>query len=525
MLLKELKDCGNNILRYCGMREMTEQMLTALDADLDVDYYQDTQAGGGDCVSTNRAEYEKYSQIRASLTTESVFGELYQKSNANDHELLDALLNACEKNVDPWLWGDHEREQCDVAHKMCEFLRLVGDLNFAEKTFTMEDVQLITDAGKYFSELAKNSYDYENDEIHFHLDETEIIKFLQNKELIPNLNSSSLNNPANREDNMKLKDLRKFGNALNCYVSELSELKEELAGEFMSKETRESMLKKDTERAYNMYLAKYYQTTDTDTRHLLDSLLEDFSKWYFPHSLYPETNRTRLTARFMDTIGGMEFAEKTFTAEDVELIKVAGDYFSKLASFARRDAENHDYTFALGETEVNDFLQKYDLISNLNCLWGRREEMDFGGLEMRGDEVFSLRQESSNVLCADNILEFTENTKPFLKPLFKDVDALDDMQVQLSITADRTSEEINLLIHLSKNDNKVSIPLDLSRNERWQLKDIIEAQIGEKLKVSEKDVQRNSFLDKKPKEKRNSFSLLGKKTKESHEKKADKPDR
>lgn len=186
MRLKDLKPYGINIINYCTNKEACESMLDALDEDLAVDRYQDTQPGGGKCVSDNRKQYEIYSAKLSELTSESVFGELYQNANSNEKELLDELLNIFDENYDHTLFF----VEVDLAYQMMRFLDYVCDTTYAEKPFAEEDLQLLEEGGKHFVALAGESFDENLDGYTFIPSKKATLEFLNGRSL---LNNVSLN--------------------------------------------------------------------------------------------------------------------------------------------------------------------------------------------------------------------------------------------------------------------------------------------------------------------------------------------
>ena len=81
MQIKELRPYTLNILNQCDDYQYCLKMLEALDEDMGVDAYQDTQPGGGNCVSKNRKEYEKYAMMLCDISVASAFKDLYKNAN------------------------------------------------------------------------------------------------------------------------------------------------------------------------------------------------------------------------------------------------------------------------------------------------------------------------------------------------------------------------------------------------------------------------------------------------------------
>lgn len=186
MKLKDLKPYGISILNYCSNKEAWGSMLDALDEDLAVDRYQDTQPGGGNCVSDNRKRYKIYLDKLSELTSASVFGELYQNATSNEKSLLDELLDLFEENYKDKLFY----VEVELSYQMSRFLDYVCDTTYAEKDFSSEDIQLLEEGGKYFVDLAAKTFDEKIEEYTFIPSKQLTLEFLNEKNL---LNSVSLN--------------------------------------------------------------------------------------------------------------------------------------------------------------------------------------------------------------------------------------------------------------------------------------------------------------------------------------------
>ena len=154
MKLKDLKDNDKRLYKYCEEKQHCLDMLEALDEDLAVDRYQDTQPGGGNCADENRCSCEAYSDKLSKLTSEYVFGELYQQANIVDKKLLDRVLEVFENNYIRTIYSEF-----NPAVQMQAFMDCIFQLPFAEKEFSAEDIQLITEGGEHFVSLVKEAYD------------------------------------------------------------------------------------------------------------------------------------------------------------------------------------------------------------------------------------------------------------------------------------------------------------------------------------------------------------------------------
>lgn len=176
MKIKELKNYTGKIFVYCANKDSIINMLEALDQDLGIDQYQDTQPGGGNCVFNNRSQYKEYEDKLEELTSEKVFGTLYHNLNKGEQRLLDALLKEC--------YGKYEIKyfvEVTEVYQMCKFLNIVCDLEFADKTFTADDITLISEAGHYFAKMARKSYDEKTDSIKFELSVKHVKRFLKKR--------------------------------------------------------------------------------------------------------------------------------------------------------------------------------------------------------------------------------------------------------------------------------------------------------------------------------------------------------
>lgn len=153
---KELKGYAGKILAYCHKVEHYNSMLNALDADLALEQYLDLQPGGGNCVKQNRSAAVAYEHRLNELSSESVFGSLYEKANSEEKRALDALLDVCARQ-----YFDGCFEEIIPTYQMMKFMELVCELDFAEKEFTAEDVTLLKEGGNYFRTLVDDSWNPE----------------------------------------------------------------------------------------------------------------------------------------------------------------------------------------------------------------------------------------------------------------------------------------------------------------------------------------------------------------------------
>lgn len=117
---KDLKPYAFRIHDYCSKIHHCQNMMSTLDADLAVDSYQDTQPGGGNCVSGNRKEFNEYEKELFNLTAESVFGELYQQASLEGKALLENFLSECEKR-----YCDTFMLELDSIYQVGNFLSFV----------------------------------------------------------------------------------------------------------------------------------------------------------------------------------------------------------------------------------------------------------------------------------------------------------------------------------------------------------------------------------------------------------------
>lgn len=135
-----------------------------------------------------------------------------------------------------------------------------------------------------------------------------------------------------------------------------------------------------------------------------------------------------------------------------------------------------------------------------------REEMDFSDLGLFGDGRFSVEKVGNGALRVENVLENTLDEIAFLTPALKSVMELNqNMRIMMPLDVDRVKEEMSarLLIVVDKNDSDseiLEVPFELRQNEKDWLTAFIETQLGEPLKVSERDLKKNSFLEVKYKE-------------------------
>ena len=175
MKVFELKEYCGKIMNCCHQVEACESMLTALDADLAVDIYQDTQPGGGNCYRDNRDGAARCEEELDQLSAESVFGLLYRKATDNERVLLTGLLDDFSKK-----FNDCVPEKADRAYQTTKFIECVCELDFAEKEITAEVISVLSKGGDYFQKLVDESYDCEQCKFTFTPDANTAAQFLAN---------------------------------------------------------------------------------------------------------------------------------------------------------------------------------------------------------------------------------------------------------------------------------------------------------------------------------------------------------
>lgn len=201
-----------------------------------------------------------------------------------------------------------------------------------------------------------------------------------------------------------------------------------------------------------------------------------------------------------------------------------------------------------------------------------RERMNFSNLGMVNGCMFSVIKTGDSTLHINDVFEYTSNKSPFLKNIVKANQENQDIRVSLSVDIDRITQGLEAKILFTGKDRaeeiakeiqiewenfeptdsegkemegsvvyngkeynvdcswyvdesyelqiakqiqdvispKLSFPLLLNQDEKDQLIAIVEAQIGEPVKISEKEKDRNSTLkvkDKVEKDKKSSFTF------------------
>lgn len=189
-----------------------------------------------------------------------------------------------------------------------------------------------------------------------------------------------------------------------------------------------------------------------------------------------------------------------------------------------------------GEELLRDCVTEY-LCQNESCMFlyedaslllnpDNREEMDFAELvdDSLEDFVFAIDRTDNGFLHVDNVFENTDDEIAFLLPSLKKIMELTyDMQVSLALDIDRISQDMKAELKIvvdyqSNNSPVVSVPITLTNSEKDTLTAIVEAQIGEPVKITETDLKKNSTLKVKhkvDKEKEESLSVNREKTKDA----------
>ena len=191
MKIKDICGYKKEILSYCEKKTRYENMLIALDEDLSIDKYQDSQPGGGNCVFKNRKEYQKYEALLEQLDVESVFGNLYRESILKDRKLLQKLLNLCEDK-----YGDQYPMEINLLYQMLNFLDCLSSLEISEKELKEKDFDMIVHGGQYFKEYTERSYDQETEKFLLTPDERIAKKYLSKIGLlseIPSVDDMAMN--------------------------------------------------------------------------------------------------------------------------------------------------------------------------------------------------------------------------------------------------------------------------------------------------------------------------------------------
>jgi len=166
MRVKELKGCGSKIFEYCASVYNCDCTLSALDEDMELDSYLDTQPGGGNCLRNNRIEAEEYEGRLGNLSGETVFGVLYEKANAEEKELLNSLLDVCYREYSDavgWVYESERNPACQIVR----FIEFACELDFAEKELNAESISFLVEGGKHFCALVEASWDDEKEETTF----------------------------------------------------------------------------------------------------------------------------------------------------------------------------------------------------------------------------------------------------------------------------------------------------------------------------------------------------------------------
>lgn len=176
MKIKELEPYCIDLYRACVHTDRYLAKLSALDEDMSIDRYQDTQPGGGDCVDVNRASYEIYEKKLETLGAENVFESLYAKSSDSDRELLFCLLDKCKAL---YQWAPYS--EFELVYQMVLFLEQFCDTKYANKKFEKDDIELLVSGGQHFVNLAYASYDKKNEKVTFVPSANEVVSFMENK--------------------------------------------------------------------------------------------------------------------------------------------------------------------------------------------------------------------------------------------------------------------------------------------------------------------------------------------------------
>lgn len=84
----------NDILRTISKQKMCKKMICALQEDVYVDAYQDTQPGGGNCLNNNSKQQQEYEQQLSSLYNNVML--LFPQAHTKDIPVLEYLMQKLE---------------------------------------------------------------------------------------------------------------------------------------------------------------------------------------------------------------------------------------------------------------------------------------------------------------------------------------------------------------------------------------------------------------------------------------------
>lgn len=197
MYWKDLEEYGGKILDVCIEVLSCEERLKVLQQDYGLAVYEDymtelaesnpwMEPSGepGYCVVANREKQAYYEERLSAVSGETVFGELYSRSDAEDREILDALFDMCLHNFK----SDDIGMAVDMVLKasptvqICDYIKIASSMEkYQNRKMTMNDVHLLENAGKYFSAKAIDAFKWEDgycEETTFEMNEKEINDYL-----------------------------------------------------------------------------------------------------------------------------------------------------------------------------------------------------------------------------------------------------------------------------------------------------------------------------------------------------------
>lgn len=104
-----------------------------------------------------------------------------------------------------------------------------------------------------------------------------------------------------------------------------------------------------------------YQNADVREKELLDKLLDVCLNNYVG-SVYVEANLVYQTLQFLNILCKTDFADKEFTAEDIDFILLGGKYFLNLVENSY-DENRMEFSFNPDLNAVKSFLSEYGISS------------------------------------------------------------------------------------------------------------------------------------------------------------------